>query len=180
MVSEPSSATKLISDGEAERRRSRRRSTFGRSWSMTPSGRRPRYVARHVSTRIRSIASASSTVARRTATSGVRVEPVGETARVLHAMLRLSASRQIVGVLREAYEDRFFAEHLERGEELLCLLDRAAQIALGVEDEERRLDVCDIRERRAEDQLLAVAPRGRVAHLVLPEVPADVARPVCG
>src|SRR5216110_3766604 len=97
--------------------------------------------------RIRSNASASSTVARRTRTSGVRVEPVGDPARVLDAVFRLPAARQIVVVLGETDEDGFLAEHLQRGEELLGLLDRTAQIALGMEDEERRLHVGDIGER---------------------------------
>src|ERR671934_1152960 len=100
------------------------------------------------------MASASSTVALRTRTSGVRVEPIGDAARVLDAVLRLSAARQVVVVLREADEDCFLAEHLERGEELLGLLDRAAEVALGVKDQERRLHVRDIGERRAEHELL--------------------------
>src|SRR6266566_7743874 len=126
--------------------------------------------------RIRSKASASSTVARRTPMSGVRVEPVGDPARVLDAVFRFPTAREVVVVFGEPDEDRFLAEHLQRGEELLRLLDRTAEVALGVKDEERRFHVGDIRERRAEDELLAVAPRRRIPHLVLPEMPADVAR----
>src|SRR5207244_8580265 len=84
---------------------------------MRPSGRSPRYVARHVSTRMRSKASASSTVARRTPMSGVRVEPVGDPARVLDAVFRFPAAREVVVVFGEPNEDRFLAEHLQRGEE---------------------------------------------------------------
>src|SRR5947207_2134534 len=102
----------------------------------------------------------SATVARRTPTSGVRVEPVGDPARVLDTVLGFSAAREVVVVLGETDEDGFFAEHLQRGEELLRLLDRAAQIALRVEDEERRLHVGHIGEWRTEDELVGIAPRG--------------------
>src|SRR2546430_16187569 len=158
------------------RRRSRRRSTFGWSWSMRPSGRSPRYVARQVSTRMRSIAAASSAVARRTPISGVRVEPVGDPASVLDAMLRLAAAREIVVVLREPHEHGLLAEDLQGGEQLLGLLDRAAQVSLCVEDEERRLHAGHVGERRTEDELLAPTPRRGIPHLVLPEMPSDVAR----
>src|SRR5437867_11625273 len=103
---------------------------------------------------MRSIASASSTVARRTPMSGVRVEPVGDPARVLDAMLRLAAARAVVVVLRKRHKNSFLAEHLQRGEQLLGLLDGAAEVSLRVEDEERRLHVRDIGQRRAEDELL--------------------------
>src|SRR2546430_12056632 len=109
--------------------------------SSSASGKRPRYVACQVPIRIRSIASASSTVASRTRTSGVRVEPVGDPARVLDAVFRLPAARQIVVVLGEPHEDGLLAEHLQRGKELLGLLDRAAQMPLRVKDEELRLHV---------------------------------------
>src|SRR5205807_9332044 len=112
----------------------------------------------------------------RTATLGVRVEPVGDPTAVLDAMARLAAAREVVVVLGETYEDGLLAEDAQRGEELLGLLDRAAQVALGVEDEERCSDARHVRQRRPLDELVAVAPRRRVAHLVLPEVPADVAR----
>src|SRR3989440_701241 len=128
---------------------------------------------------MRSIASASSTVARRTAISGVRVEPVGDPARVLGTVLRLPTSREVMVVLGEPDEDGFLTQNLQRGEELLGLLDRAAQVALSVKDEEWRLHVRHVGERRAEDELLGVAPRRGVAHLVLPEMPADVARAEC-
>jgi len=66
----------------------------------------------------------------------VRVEPVGDPTSVLDAMLRLPATREVVIVLGEPHEDSFLPEHLQCGEELLRLLDRATQVALGVEDEE--------------------------------------------
>src|SRR2546423_6355870 len=108
---------------------------------------------------MRSIASASSTVARRTAISGVRVEPVGDPARVLGTVLRLPTPREVMVVLGEPDEDGLLTQHLQRGEELLGLLDRAPQISLRVEDEEWRLHVRHAGERRAEDGLLGAAPR---------------------
>src|SRR5437660_1057549 len=127
-TSAETSATKQnsVRDSERSRRRSRRRSTFGCMRSSSASGKRPRYVACHVTIRIRSNASASSTVARRTATSGVRVEPVGDPARVLDAVLRFPAAREVVIVLGKPHENSLLAEHLQRGEELLGLLDRTA------------------------------------------------------
>src|SRR5437867_5565769 len=125
---------------------------------------------------MRSIASASSTAARRTPMSGVRVEPVGDPAHVLDAVLRLPAAREVVVVLGEPYENGLFAQHLQRGEQLLSLLDGTAEVSLRVKDEERRLHVRDVGQRRAEDELLAPLPWRGVAHLVLPEVPPNVAR----
>src|SRR5438874_13319525 len=181
-TSAATSATKQnsVRDSERSRRRSRRRSTFGCMRSSSASGKRPRYVACQVAIRIRSNASASSTVARRTPTSGVRVEPVGDAPRVFDAVLGFPATREVVVVLGEPDKEGFLAEHLERREELVGLLDRAAQIALRVEDEERRLHVGDIGKRRAEDQFLGVTPRCCIPHLMLPEVPPDIARTECG
>src|SRR2546430_15962942 len=104
------------------------------------------------------MASASSTVARRTPISGVRVEPVNDPARVLDAVFRFPAARQVVVVFWEPYKNGFLAEHLERGEELLGLLDRAAEVALRVEDEEGRLHISDLGQRRPADQSLPVPP----------------------
>src|SRR2546426_7738976 len=106
----------------------------------------------------------------------MRVEPVGDAAAVLDAVRRLPAPREVVIVLGEAHEDGLSAEDLQRDEELLGLFDRTAEIALGVKDQERRLHLVDVREGRAIDQLLTVTPWGGTAHLMLPEMPADVAR----
>src|SRR5438552_9409764 len=117
-----------------------------------------------------------STVARRTRMSGVRVEPVGDPASVLDAMLRLPTAGKVVVVLREPYEHGLLPEDLQGREQLLGLLNRAAQVSFGMEDEKRRLHAGHVGEWRTEYELLAAAPRGRIAHLVLPEVPSDVAR----
>src|SRR5438552_18069823 len=125
---------------------------------MRPSERGPRYVARHVSTRMRSISAASSTVARRTPISGVRVEPVGDPASVLDAMLRLAAAREIVVVLREPHEHGLLAEDLQGGEPLLGLLDRAAHVSLCVDDQNRCPPAAHVRARRMAAPLLAPTP----------------------
>src|SRR2546426_642442 len=141
---------------------------------------KPRRANSSADSRMRSMTSASSSVAGRTRTSGVRVEPVGDPAAVLDTMFRFASTSEVVVVFREAHEDRLLAQDLERDEELLGLLDRAAEIALRVEDEERRLHLGHVGQRRTLDQLLAPTPRRRIPHLVLPEVPADVARPERG
>src|SRR5688572_32991059 len=106
----------------------------------------------------------------------MRVEPVNDAAAVIDPVARLASAREVVVVVLIADEDGLLAEHLQRDEELLGLLDGAAEVALGVKDEQRRRHVLDIGERRALDQLLRVAPRRRTV-LALPEVPPDVARP---
>src|SRR5688572_31062030 len=95
------------------------------------------------------IARASAGVASR-----MRVEPVNDAAAVVDPVARLAASREVVVVVLVADEDRLFAEHLQRDEELLGLLDGAAEVALGVKDEQRRPQVLDIGERRAVADLL--------------------------
>src|SRR5687767_15387194 len=105
----------------------------------------------------------------------MRVEPVNDAAAVIDPVARLAAACEVVVVVLVADEDGLLAEHLQRDEELLGLLDGAAEVALGVKDEQRRLHVLDVGERRALDELLRIAPRRR-AVLALPEVPPDVAR----
>src|SRR6266550_2617657 len=105
---------------------------------------------RHVSACIREASSASSTTPRRIATrggSGVGIEPVGDASGVIDPVLRLAPAGQIVRVVLVADEDRLLAEDLERDEELLGLLDRAAEVLLRMEDEQGRRDVLDVRER---------------------------------
>src|SRR5438876_3937125 len=149
----------------------------GESSSSSVSGTRPRYEIFQVRACIREASTASSMTPRRMRTSGMRVEPVRDAARVVDPVLRLAAAGELVRVVLVAHEDGFLAEHLQRDEELLGLLDRTAVILLGVEDEERRLHVREVGERRMRAELLRVAPRRRITHLVLPEVPADIARP---
>src|SRR5437879_8699721 len=106
---------------------------------------------------MRSIASASSTVARRTPTSAVCVEPVGDPPGVLDTVFRFTTTGEVMIVLGETHENGLFPEDLERREELLGLFDRTPQIPLRVEDQERRLHVRHVGQRRAEDELFALA-----------------------
>src|SRR5438445_3207142 len=100
---------------------------------------------------MRSIASASSTVARRTPTSAVCVEPVGDPPGVLDTVFRFTTPGEVMIVLGERNETGFLPEDLERREELLGLFDRARQIPLGWEDRERRVNVGPLGRRRGEE-----------------------------
>src|SRR5262245_9389441 len=75
----------------------------------------------------------------------------------------------------ETYKLRLAPQILQRGEELLPLTDRAAQVLVAVQDQERRVDVLDVGQRREVARAFGVAP-GNDADLVL-KPPADVARP---
>src|SRR5207248_10792840 len=111
----------------------------GSSASSRASGTSPRYETFQVRACMRDASAASSMTPRRISGSGMGIEPVGDAPRVIDAVLRLAAAGELVGVVLVAHEDRFLAEHLQRDEELLGLLDRAAVVLLGVQDEERRL-----------------------------------------
>src|SRR5262249_20974512 len=93
----------------------------------------------------------------------------------LDAVSRTAQRRERVALPREPYERHVLAEFLERHEELLGLIDRAAQIVLGVDQEERGLDIPDVGQRRALDVPRRVFP-GKAA-TALADVPdmADVA-----
>src|SRR5438477_10436159 len=95
----------------------------GESSSSSLSGTRPRYETFQVRACIRDASGASSMTPRRMRTSGMRVEPVRDTARVVDPVLRLAAAGELVRVVLVAHEDGFLAEHLQRDEERLGLLD---------------------------------------------------------
>src|SRR5262249_31687529 len=102
-------------------------------------------------------------------------EPLEDVPKALEPVARLARARHLVVLAREADEADLAAELLERDEELLAVFDRAAQILLGANDQQRRHDVLRVRERRA----LAVArpglPRPGAAQLRHVEAMADVA-----
>src|SRR5439155_8267661 len=81
--------------------------------------------------------------------SQVPLEPADDPAQALQAVEGLAAARELVALVREADELHLAAQVFQRREELLALLDRATQVALRVDDEERRGDLGDVRERRA-------------------------------
>src|SRR5215813_325532 len=76
-------------------------------------------------------------------------EPVEDDAEALEPMAWLARARQLVVLVGEAHEHRLFTLLLEGDEQLLALLDGTAEIVLGVDDEERRVDVLGVGERRA-------------------------------
>ena len=88
-------------------------------------------------------------------------EPVEDDAEALEAVARLAGPRQLVVLVGEAHEHDLLPELLQRDEELLGLLDRAAEVVLGVHDQERRADVARVGQRRALQVAVEVVPRRR-------------------
>src|SRR5712692_6801662 len=105
----------------------------GESSSSSLSGTSPRYETFQVRACIREASGASSSTPRLMRTSAVAIEPVRDAAGVVDPVLRLAAAGELVRVVLIADEDRLLAEDLERDEELLGLLDRAAVVLLGVQ-----------------------------------------------
>src|SRR5450759_2922622 len=98
---------------------------------------------RHVAVRARCSAAASALQ--------VPVEPLQYDLKTLHAVGRTARAGQLVRLLGEAHELDRPLEQAERHEEVLRLLDGAAQILLRMQDQERRVDaLCVGRGRDAE------------------------------
>src|SRR5215468_4681122 len=174
-------------------RRSRRRSAASRAvWSTSGRGARCSSAIWRRSGRISpcslraSRTSSSACGLRRSASSPtpraserrllqIAPEPLEDVPKALEPVARLARARHLVVLAREADEADRAAELLERDEELLALFDRAAQILLGVNDQQRRHDVLRVRERRALDVARHVLPRHGAAQLRHVEAMADVA-----
>src|SRR5207302_203979 len=75
-------------------------------------------------------------------------EPVEDEAEAVAAMAGLAGAAHLVVLVGEAHEQHLAPQLLQHDEQLLRLLDRAAQVVLGVEDEERCADVRRVGERR--------------------------------
>src|SRR5436309_13125759 len=103
------------------------------------------------------------------------VEPLEDVAESLEAVARLAGAGHLVVLSREAHEADLAPELLQRDEQLLGMLDGAAQIVLGVDDQQRRHDVLGVREGRALDVARQVLPRQRTAHLHHVEAVPDIA-----
>src|SRR5262245_18771138 len=106
--------------------------------------------------------------------SDVALQPVDDPLDVVDAMARPAGSDEEVALPRIAdHLDRRLAEGTQPGEQSLPLADRAAVVALPVEDQgwrRRALDVVDGRQPAVE-----IAMGGQVAaHLVQAEPRADV------
>src|SRR5947209_6594742 len=87
----------------------------------------------------------------------------------------MPGARELVRLPLEADELRLAPQILQRGEELLALADRTAQVLIAVQDQEWRANVLDIGQRRKVARAFGIAP-GHEAKLIL-ERPADIARP---
>src|SRR2546425_12363725 len=103
-------------------------------------------------------------------------KPFEDVAEPLETVARLAGARHLVVLAGEAHEAHFAPELLQRDEELLGLLDGAAQVVLGVEDPERGHDILGVREGRALDVARHVLPRKRSSELHHVEAMSDVAR----
>src|SRR5215208_5213889 len=108
----------------------------------------------------------------------VAVEPLEQNLEPLHAMRRVPRPRQLVALTGEADELDVAPQEAECREQLLGLLDVAAQVVLRVEDQERRLDLLRIRPRRPLEVRVDVVVH-ELAEIGLEE-PPDVARAVEG
>src|SRR5882724_190077 len=84
-------------------------------------------------------------------TAEVGREPLEDVAESVEAMARPAGPRHLVVLPGKSHEAHLAPELLEGDEELLGLLDRAPQIVLGVQDEERGHDVLGVREGRTLD-----------------------------
>src|SRR5581483_10987095 len=100
-------------------------------------------------------------------------EPVEDDFEALDPVTGLAGARHLVVVLRKAPELDPAAQELEAHIELLRLLDRAAEVVLGVDYEQRRAYVVDISDRRRAQEALRVFRR-YAADLVGLEVVAFV------
>src|SRR4030095_8912515 len=99
------------------------------------------------------------------ATAEVGREPLEDVTEPLDAGARPARARHLVVLARKPREADLTPELLEGDEELLGLLDRAAQIVLGVQDQKRGHDVLGVREGRALDVARHVLPWHRPAEL---------------
>src|SRR5664279_713184 len=107
--------------------------------------------------------------------SEVTPEPLQNCLEALHAVDRRPCARELVTLGRETQQLDFLAHQAERVEEVLALLDAAAEVLLRVQHEHGRLDVLRVRRRRALEIRVDVPPQ-RSTELTL-EDPEDVARP---
>src|SRR5215472_14602993 len=104
----------------------------------------------------------------------VFLEPTQYQPQTLQAELGMTASREAVALTFKAHELYFASEVLQSGEELLSLLDIAAQVLFAVEYQQRRMDVLYIGNRREAHVGFKVVP-GRCLQFVIGEDPAKVA-----
>ena len=85
------------------------------------------------------------------------LEPLEQDAEALEAVARLARAGELVGLVGKRTKSTS-AAGLERHEELFGLLDRAAQVVLGVQDQQRRRDVLGVGQRRMLQIPLPVLP----------------------
>src|SRR5438132_10148366 len=90
------------------------------------------------------------------------------------ARARVTAARQIMGLALEADHPDLASEQLERGEQLLTFGDGAAQVSIGVQDQEWRGDPLHVGDRRALHQPVQVLP-GNGVHRIDGQDPVEVA-----
>src|SRR5437870_12492958 len=91
-------------------------------------------------------------------------------------MRRAPGPRQLVTLPGEPHELDLAIERAEHREQLLTLVDRTAEVVLGVQDQQGRGDLCGVCERR--DRAVHLGRLPRVGADVALEEPADVARAV--
>jgi hypothetical protein len=74
----------------------------------------------------------------------IAIEPALHVAQTGDTAIGATAARETVRLVRETDHLRLHAQLLQRDEDLLALLDGAAEVVLAVDDEGRRCGVTDI------------------------------------
>src|ERR1044072_7890882 len=101
-------------------------------------------------------------------------EPVEDDLEAHDSVGRRPGARELVSFGREADELDLPPYKSQHREEVLALLDVSAKIVLGMEDQERRLDVRRVRRRRQVEMRVDVLER-KCADEAL-EPPVEIAR----
>src|SRR5207302_7446074 len=76
-------------------------------------------------------------------------EPFEDRLEAQHAVERGPRARELMALRGEAEHLDLLAEKAQRGEQMLALLDAAAQVLFGVQHEHRRLHLVHVRRGRA-------------------------------
>ena len=100
-------------------------------------------------------------------------EPIQNVFHPRNAVQRFAGARKFVAFAGETHETHGFVQHFQRGVQLFGLFHRTAVIVVGVDNQQWRIDLVHIANRRAFDETIQISPRF-AAKLVLAEVWANV------
>src|SRR6266487_2662976 len=86
----------------------------------------------------------------------------------------MTSTRETMALTLEAHKQDLAPHIFERGKKLLSLLNIAAQVLFAMYNEQRRVDICYVVERRHVHVLFEVLPRCGI-QVVVSKIPADIA-----